>query len=75
MSQKLRQIMLAAAEDPATLRELRDDTQALADRFGLSPDEHDRLAQAEQLAPRTPGGLALSTITLHTITITGGFGW
>ncbi|GAA3064956.1 hypothetical protein GCM10020000_55790 [Streptomyces olivoverticillatus] len=37
MSQKLRQIMLAAAEDPATLRELRDDTQALADRFGLSP--------------------------------------
>ncbi|MCC3774545.1 hypothetical protein [Streptomyces sp. UNOB3_S3] len=74
MSQKLRQIMTAVAEDPTALGELRDDTAALAERFGLSPEEHDRLALADRLAPRTPDGYALSTITLHTITITGGIG-
>ncbi|MER5514253.1 hypothetical protein [Streptomyces sp. NPDC002763] len=72
MSTKLQQIMLAAAEDPTTLSELRDDPQALADRFGLSCDAYQRLADAERLIPAWRG--EYSTITLHTITITGGIG-
>ncbi|MEU3350067.1 hypothetical protein [Streptomyces sp. NPDC037389] len=62
------------AEDPTALSELREDTPALAERFGLSPEEHDRLALADRLAPRSPDGYGLSTITLHTITITAGPG-
>ncbi|MFF4226205.1 hypothetical protein ACX9I7_01510 [Streptomyces sp. L500] len=72
MSRKLRQIMTTVAEDPTALRELCDDTPALAERFGLTPEEHDRLAGADRLSPRTADGHALSMITLHTITITGG---
>lgn len=72
MSRKLRQIMTTVAEDPTALRELCDDTPALAERFGLSPEEHERLAGAERLVPRAPG--AYMSITLHTITITAGRG-
>ncbi|MEU1781426.1 hypothetical protein ABZ545_18300 [Streptomyces abikoensis] len=60
------------AEDPTALRELCDDTPALAERFGLSPEEHNRLARAGQLVPQAPD--AYMTITLHTITITAGRG-
>ncbi|MGW2188594.1 hypothetical protein [Streptomyces sp. NPDC001667] len=70
MSAKLQQIMLSAAEDPTTLRELRDDPQALADRFGLSSSERDRLVQAEDLSPLSPS----MTITIPiTLTHTRGF--
>lgn len=64
MSRKLRQIMTAVAEDPTALRELRDDTPALAERFGLSPEEHDRLAGAERLSPRPVGNYMTITIPI-----------
>ncbi|MEU0805991.1 hypothetical protein [Streptomyces sp. NPDC005970] len=73
MSAKLQQIMLSAAEDPTTLRELRDDPQALADRFGLSSSERDRLAQAEHLSPRPTGEYMTITIPI-TLTHTRGMG-
>ncbi|MBT2382890.1 hypothetical protein [Streptomyces sp. ISL-11] len=73
MSPKLRQIMLAAAEDTTTLRELRDDPQALADRFGLCSGERDRLAQAERLSPRPAGEFLTITIPI-TLTHTQGIG-
>ncbi len=73
MSTKLQQIMLSAAEDPATLSELRDDPQALADRFGLTSAERDRLAQAEHLSPQPTGEYFTITIPI-TITHTHGIG-
>ncbi|GHC45167.1 hypothetical protein [Streptomyces cinnamoneus] len=73
MSETLHQVMLTAAAEPAALRALRDDPTALADRFGLSGDVRDRLADAEQLVPRDARGEYV-TITLHTITITAGHG-
>ncbi|MFI9206085.1 hypothetical protein [Streptomyces sp. NPDC053048] len=72
MSETLQQVMLAAAEDPATLRALREDPGSLSDRFGLSGDVRDRLTHAEHLMPQARGEYL--TITLHTITITAGQG-
>ncbi|MFI1972058.1 hypothetical protein [Streptomyces cinnamoneus] len=72
MTRTLQQVLQTAAEDPAVLRELRDDPPALADRIGLTGEARERLVHADRLLPRARG--EFSTITLHTITITGGLG-
>ncbi|MEV4436611.1 hypothetical protein [Streptomyces sp. NPDC049555] len=70
MTRTLQQVLQTAAEDPDVLRELRDGAPALADRCGLTGEARRRLLHADQLLPRTRGEYV--TITLHTITITGG---
>ncbi|MFI1801673.1 hypothetical protein ACH427_30635 [Streptomyces sp. NPDC020379] len=70
MTRTLQQVLQTAAEDPAVLRELRDDAPALADRLDLTGEARERLVRADQLLPRARG--EFYTITLHTITISGG---
>jgi hypothetical protein len=73
MSQNVRQILKAAAEDSELLRQLRDDPKAVAQQFQLSDAERERLERSDLLIASAVNPLAETlgnTTTTGPITIT-----
>jgi hypothetical protein len=71
MSEKLRRVLKAVADDPEVLRQLREDPQALADRYDLADEERERLQRSDLLiaaVEQLQGGTQTIAVTI-TVTV------